>query len=216
MQSKGIVTGENNSVTIANIALHYIIKNITEINEKTKIFRRFIDDIIFITKDNQDSETITSKLTEEFGKYNMTLTYREISTRNEGEKTEFLDVLHCTCHNSEKNFYITDFIKPTAVDATFLHGKSSHPSHTFKGIIIGEAKRLLRLNERDIDYKKSIERLQNKCIRSGFNRKITTEWIAKVKDYKNIWSKEGTDTNKMSNEKEKERKPPWATSFGNA
>ena len=42
MQKTGIVTGENNSVTIANIALHYIIKNTPILTERPSIFRRFI------------------------------------------------------------------------------------------------------------------------------------------------------------------------------
>ena len=102
LQSTGIVTGENNSVTIANIALHYVIQSIPEINTKTKIFRRFIDDIIFITKDNEDAGTIKSKLTKKFDEFDLKLTYREVSTNKEGERVEFLDVLHCTSHESTK------------------------------------------------------------------------------------------------------------------
>ena len=158
-------------MTIANIALHYVIQNIPEINEKTKVFRRFIDDIIFISNDNQDTQTIKDKINAEFGKYDLKITYKEISTRQEGKHVEFLDVLHCTSKDAEKNFYITDFVKPTAKNSTFLHGKSWHPTHTFKGIILGEAKRLRRLNERDLPYKKSIERLYEKCKKSGFNKK---------------------------------------------
>ena len=181
MQKTGIVTGENNSVTIANIALHYIVKNIPIITERPIIFGRFIDDIICIAKGKQDSDEIKSELTRNFGKYDLQLTFREVSTSEDGKEVEFLDVLHCTNHLAEKGFVVRDFVKPTAVNATFLHGKSAHPSHTFKGIILGEGKRLRRLNENDVDYKKSIERLNEKCKRSKFDKKITKEWISKVK-----------------------------------
>ena len=48
-QKHGIVTGENNSVSLANVALHYIIRKITEINTYTFVFPRFIDNIMLIT-----------------------------------------------------------------------------------------------------------------------------------------------------------------------
>ena len=111
LQSTGIVTGENNSVTIANIALHYVIQNIPEINEKTKVFRRFIDDIIFISNDNQDTQTIKDKINAEFGKYDLKITYKEISTRQEGKQVEFLDVLHCTSKDAEKKLLYYGFCK---------------------------------------------------------------------------------------------------------
>ena len=211
-QKTGIVTGENNSVTIANIALHYIVKKVQEINTKTKIFRRFIDDIIFITDDSNDTEIVKSRLSEEFGNHELELTYREVSTEKEDQKVEFLDVLHHAKHDIEKNFFVTDFVKPTAVGATFLHGKSAHPSYTFKGIILGEAKRLRRLNEKDEEYKMSIERLKEKCLRSEFNRKIATEWITRVGGCSNVWSNNGRrEERKKDDEKQK---IPWATSFG--
>ena len=50
-QEKGVVTGENNSVAIANITLHFMIKQIPEINQLTFIFKRYIDDMIYITRD---------------------------------------------------------------------------------------------------------------------------------------------------------------------
>ena len=62
---------------------------------------------------------------------------------------KFLDVLHCVNHEATRNFTIKDFAKPTAVNATFLNGKSAHPLHIFKGTILGEAKILRRLNELD-------------------------------------------------------------------
>ena len=216
-QNTGIITGENNSVTIANIALHYIVKQIIEIETKTKIFRRFIDDIIFITNGDNDAEEIKLKLTDYFGKYDLKLTYREITTKIEGEKVEFLDVLHCTNHQATGNFMITDFVKPTAINATFLNGKSAHPLHIFKGIILGEAKRLRRLNENDMEYKKSINRLKEKCLRSGFNRKILLEWTKKVENYENVWTEvyktKKLQLSKENKKEEKEKMLPWATSF---
>ena len=68
-------------------------------------------------------------------------------------------------------FYTRDFVKPTALDRTFLNGKSFHPTHIFKSIVFSEAVRLRRLNKTQFDYLASLERLKQKCIHSQFNIK---------------------------------------------
>ena len=45
----GIVNGENNRVLTANIAMHHITKPIANMFKETNIFKRFIDDIIWIS-----------------------------------------------------------------------------------------------------------------------------------------------------------------------
>ena len=214
-QKTGIITGDNNSVSLANISLHYIIKNITEINTKTEIFKRFIDDILYITEDNGNSEIINGRLEEEFGKYDLKLTFREMATNKHNSQVEFLDVLHCANKNYTKNFIIKDFTKPTATNSTFINGKSFHPVHIFKGIIFGESKRLRRLNETEIGYAKSLEKLKEKCNRSGFKKFIMDEVFEIVTKYENIWN---TDTQKKkieqnNKEKENKRMSVWATSL---
>ena len=48
-QKKGIITGDNNSVVIANISLHYIMTKATKLSESLFI-RRYIDDILLISE----------------------------------------------------------------------------------------------------------------------------------------------------------------------
>ena len=48
-QKKGIITGDNNSVVIANISLHYIMTKTTKLSESLFI-RRYIDDLLFISE----------------------------------------------------------------------------------------------------------------------------------------------------------------------
>ena len=50
-QKKGIITGDNNSVVIANISLRYTMMKATKLN-KALMVRRFIDDIIVISENN--------------------------------------------------------------------------------------------------------------------------------------------------------------------
>jgi len=45
-QKNGIVTGDNHSVSLANIAVHYILQPIAGVLREAALFRRFIDDII--------------------------------------------------------------------------------------------------------------------------------------------------------------------------
>ena len=104
-------------------------------------------------------------------------------------------------------FLVKNFVKPTAENSTFLNGRSFHPEHTFEGIIIGEAIRLRRLNETDAGYKNSIEKLRDKCIKSGFKSKIVYKMINKVKDYQNLLIKNHNDVIKTTvRNDEKKRK----------
>lgn len=213
-QRTGIITGDNNSVSLANISLHYIIKNVDEIKEKTEIFKRFIDDILYITEENENSEKINNGLIREFAKHGLELTFREMSTSKKQDKVEFLDVLHCTNKKSTRKFITKNFTKPTAINSTFINGRSFHPTHIFKGIIFGEAKRLRRLNETDEGYKKSLEELREKCVRSEFREIIVDEVLEVVKDYKTRW-KDDSITTKCEEKKEKRNKEMqvWSTSL---
>ena len=112
-------------------------------------------------------------------------------------------------------------MKPTAKEATFIHGKSFHPLHVFKGIILSEAKRLRMLNETDNGYQEGIKRLSKKCLKSGFKNKTVKEMIEKVENYFNLWNckkrdKENIETNES--EKKNTFKPEsltWTTRFKN-
>ena len=58
-----------------------------------------------------------------------------------------------TKQNKQKGkigFKTTNYIKPTATFAKFLNGNSYHPPHVFRGIILGEANRLKKLNELEV------------------------------------------------------------------
>ena len=63
----GIITGDNNSVIIANVALHFIMIRVPHIS-KILLLGRFIDDIIFIAKNNEISKEIIKNLKQGFEK----------------------------------------------------------------------------------------------------------------------------------------------------
>ena len=49
IQDKGIVTGDNHLVTLANITAYYVLEPYSLVIEKAEIFRRFIDDIVWLS-----------------------------------------------------------------------------------------------------------------------------------------------------------------------
>ncbi|MEC8566984.1 MAG: reverse transcriptase domain-containing protein, partial [Pseudomonadota bacterium] len=203
-QNKGIVTGDNNSVSLANIAMHFIVKQIKEI-EQSKLFKRYIDDMIYITTSKAAAENIKVSLRNHFGRFDLELEFDTMSTENKNQEIAFLDVLHQTNLDATKGFIIRDYVKPTAKRRSFLNGRSYHPSHVFKSIIVGEAKRLRRLNEEEKHYQTSIDRLQKKCELSNFNKNITKDMIKHVRQF--------TKTGNKTLAKEKRTRLVWASQF---
>ena len=68
----------------------------------------------------------------------------------------------CWCSNFAGGFYTRNFVKPTAIDRTFLNGKSFHPQHIFKSIVFSESIRLRRLNELQSEYLKKFGMFEKK------------------------------------------------------
>ena len=57
-QMEGIITGDNHSVSVANIALHNIILPIAEDLNKAIMFQRYIDDIMFVCSSTTSSNEL--------------------------------------------------------------------------------------------------------------------------------------------------------------
>ena len=74
---------------------------------------------------------------------------------------EFLDILHII-NNSEINGFKT--VKHTKPTAKIFNGNSYHPTHVFRGIILSEANRLKKLNEKTKDYEKALINLKIKAL----------------------------------------------------
>ena len=58
IQKNGIITIDNHSVSLANIAVHYILQPIADVLNEAELFRRFIDDIIWISASEISNERI--------------------------------------------------------------------------------------------------------------------------------------------------------------
>ena len=87
--------------------------------EHAEIFKRFIDDIVWLSFGNQASQNIKTKLLETFAKYYLTLKHRDINTTEENGELEFLDILHKISLYSQFRFVTTNYIKRKAIQAQY-------------------------------------------------------------------------------------------------
>ena len=91
-QKQGIVTGDNHSVSVANIAMHCVIRQIAEVLRQAEIFKRYIDDIMWISQGEAQTHLIKHSLKDKFAQYGLDLTFREVCTLDESK--------HCLLYTS--------------------------------------------------------------------------------------------------------------------
>ena len=204
-QVEGIITGDNHSVSVANIALHHILLGISDQLNSTCIFKRYIDDIMTICSSETQAIATQEALKQKFEESGLKLTFRTIQTGEPNSCVEFLDVNHVTDCGSLGGFYTTNYIKPTAQNRTFLNGRSYHPSSTFRSIVFSESIRLRRLNERHDMYLQAIENLKTKCLKSGFKK----ETVERMTNIAKTW----TERFQPPRTKQNKKRIVWATSF---
>ena len=90
-QKKGIITGDNNSVVLANILLHHTMMKATKLNIALFI-RRYIDDILLISESNTVSIEILESLKITFKKYDLDLTSTIMSAESGMDALPILDI----------------------------------------------------------------------------------------------------------------------------
>ena len=73
VQKNGIVTGDNHSVSIANICMHYILLPLAKVLNKTVVFKRYIDDIIWLSYNYSTTTKIKELLQAQFNDFNLQL-----------------------------------------------------------------------------------------------------------------------------------------------
>ena len=189
----------------------------------TKLFKRYIDDNIFLSETLDVTDNVKRQLNCAFEEHNLKLVFRQISTKNDGEELEFLDVNHVIDKTEISGFYVKNYIKPTAKNRVFVNGKSHHPRSIYKSIVFGESIRLRRLCERDNDYLEAIKSLKDKCLKSCFCKalvedmiNITVEWkdrfgppmkkAREINDNISVWTTNFPKLLKLT-EKERELNP---------
>ena len=117
-QTNRIITGDNHSVSLANIAMHFVLLPISKPLNKTPIFKRFIDDIVWIVS-NPNKYLIIKALTEKLAKRDLKLVFKQMDTSEPGRQLEFLDVLHVMHQTAKGGFITKNFTKKTAQNRFF-------------------------------------------------------------------------------------------------
>ena len=168
--------------------MHHIILPIAKTVNKSILFRRFIDDIIWFSRSKELTDEVQEQLSKTFNDNGLKLLFRRVSTQEQGKELEFLDVNHRVCNKAIGGFYTTDYMKPTARERVFLNGSSHHPRSVFRSIVFSESTRMRRPNERDQDYELSIDRLEQKCLKSGFNKHLVTDMVKITRQWKERFS----------------------------
>ena len=210
IQKQGIITRNNNLVSLANISMHFIMLKISNILNQAELFKRFIDDIIWLSYGDKFTEKIELALTNICMEYELKLTFRKDSTNETGKSLEFLDVLRMIDNSNKFGYFTTSFIKETATKRLFLNGNSYYPLCIFKSIVFGEFIRLRRLNETNELYLKDLERLKNKCIDSYFNKKVVEKIINLAKTWTDRFGPKPLNENKTT-----DPMLIWASVFSN-
>ena len=141
-QKNGIITGVNHPISLANIAVHYILQPIAGVLHEAELFRRFIEDIIWIATSESSNENIQQALTSAVANSGLELTFCQACTADQKGEVEFVDandVNHCITTDEDFGFVTKDFVKPTVEGRQFINGKPHHPKSTFNSILFGEA-----------------------------------------------------------------------------
>ena len=188
--------------------VHYIVKTAHTTVNKSKLFVRFIDGILWISEGLEDTAAIEQALPKCFGNFGLRLTFWYLNNSSENQ-LEFLDVLHICNATARIGFVTKDFQKPTTIYRCFLNGASHHPPHVFRSIVHGESIRMRRLNETDQDYLESLKRLQKKCMVCGFDERMTTHLI----DLAKTWTSRFGPTNLTPESSSNTERLTWATFY---
>ena len=208
-QSNGIITGDNHSVSLANIAMHFATTPAFPILKKVVIYKRFIDDITFIAIGENSRQNIIKAIENSLGKVGLQITTKLFNTKCSDQQVEFFDVLHKHSSDSPFKFVTSNYVKKTALDRTFINGASYHPLWVFQSIAVSEAMRMRRICEDKTDYDTNLEYLKNKCFKSKVPKTLTSKIIEQAKS----WVDRFHPINNSKLKKNKPKKIVWVTQF---
>ena len=141
------------------------------IQDKTRIFLRYIDDLFFIWK---GTEHELKEFLKEINKVHPTIKFDYSYSKTE---INFLDL---TIYKDISGKLATKiFTKPTDRQA-YLHNTSAHPSHLKKSIPYGQALRLKRICSDDKELKYANEILKSRLKKRGYKEKEIMDQITKA------------------------------------
>jgi hypothetical protein len=168
-QMKGLATGTNSAVSLANFYLAKLLDNKLTNNTNIKFFKRYIDDIfgIWLGTELEFKEFISITQTD-----SIQLTY-DISNK----KVIFLD-LEISINKSNTINYTT-YQKPTA-RFQYISFFSNHPKHTKTGMIKGELLRYKRNSSNRILFQETKKLFFQRLLKMGYPPQLLNQQFEKV------------------------------------
>ena len=151
--------------------------------KKAVIYKRLIDDIIFIALGENSMQNIIKAIENSPEKVGLQTTTQMFNTKCSDQEVEFLDILHKYSSDSPFKFVTCNYVKKTALARTFINGTSYHPLWVFQSIVVSEAMRMRRICEDKTDYDTSLEYPKNKCFKSKFPKTLTSKIIEQSKSW---------------------------------
>ncbi len=180
-QRSGIAMGTRCAPNFANIYMAVLEESFFEHSERNgkplpTFYKRYIDDVLLIW---EHSLSEFEQFETDLDNYHEAIKF---TSETDDNKINFLDI---TIHKGKRfqNNNVLD-ISPYAKPChkfTYLYFTSCHPRHIFHGIIIGEAKRMLR-NSSDLEtYDEAIVKLINNFLRRGYPLKFIKRHLKNIK-----------------------------------
>lgn len=179
-QTIGLAMGNVAAPAISDLVLYDLeLKLIEFLGEKKLFYGRYRDDILIITKGDENIFLDTLKFA------NTLSDLIKFEGASHGNSVEFLDLVIFKGKRFESNNILDIRIKekPFGTNA-FLHRSSSHPRGVFKGLITGEVIRSVRNNSDEEYHRKRIQNLSKNLIARGYSH-VEINAVSSSIPYKN-------------------------------
>lgn len=153
----------------ANLYLHFKYREtIKSVSKHFAYSRRYVDDGSMVVRNEAVIPQIITTLNN--------ASDLRITLEGQGSSVTYLDmtVSKGTRFQQEQRLDIQVYTKPIS-KFLYLHGKSSHPEHVFKGLIHGELVRFLRNTNSEQVWLQKVRFLFSKLA----ERIYTTKWLRK-------------------------------------
>ena len=200
----GVPTGGSPSVSVANISVFYVFKQLIYSQESASLitFLRFVDDGLGIFDGDVDSfyswfDDIRSKSVDQ---YDLDLT---VIVNPVANFTQFLDINF----NFVGGKLTTDIFRKDTDANRYLSFNSYHPGHTFRSVVYCQGMRYRRIINNDSLLKDRLAQLKTFFIRSGYPEKLVSTILDDV-------SKKSRILDYVSRDDSKSFITPWVVTYG--
>ena len=174
LQTKGCAMGTKCAPTYANIFMGKFEEThiYPRINDKTRIYLRYIDDLFFIWKGTEQ------ELREFFDEMNTIHPTIKFDYEFSKKEIHFLDLM--IFKDATGNLATKVYTKPTDCQA-YLHKTSAHPNHVKTSIPYGQALRLRRICSNLDDFDLASTKLQTRLENRGYETEEITQQISEAR-----------------------------------